>query len=97
MENLFYAYQGKVLFHVAGYQDNDNNVVNIIKALNAGARKLAGLISVDKKRVQTFLIEKSRRYKHMRVFFIENVESAFVPQGTYRIGADWTMETWLED
>ena len=94
---LFYSKKEKILFYVAGYTDNSNKVTDIIEMLNEGSKRVTDLVQADVKEAKTFMVEQSRRYKHMRVFYLENIEAREVPKDAYQFGKDWTMSKWLQD
>jgi hypothetical protein len=54
---------------------------------------------IEKKDVNTTYVDKSRRYKSMRVFYVKNVEDSIVPKEAFRLGTEngWTMWKWLEN
>ncbi|TSD03413.1 MAG: hypothetical protein Athens071416_94 [Parcubacteria group bacterium Athens0714_16] len=96
MKNLFYSLSEKILFWVVGYTDNSPYVKEIVDMLNSNAKKLAELVSADEKDVCTVVIEKSRRYKNMRVFYIKTL---IIPlrEGAWTIPEDTTMHKYLSD
>lgn len=94
-EGLFYSGKEGILFGIAGYTDGSHKVSDIISMLDSNAEELAKLVDADKKEVKTIFVSRSRRYKNMRVFYIETTvcpKEAFVITGN-----GWTMWKWLED
>lgn len=76
MNDLFYHQATKVLFWVAGYCGNSNNVQEIINEYKKDAKKLADLAGVTFETIKTAEIPKSSRYKYMRVYYIEDFDGA---------------------
>jgi len=105
MKDLFYSENEKILFWVAGYtpMDNTQKIDEIIDSLrkkwNEFVFDVACLPATRTADVKTDLINKSRRYKHMRVFWCENVEPEDVPENAFSITGEngWTMWKWLND
>lgn len=97
MKNLFYLQKDNLLFWVAGYtrDGNTSSVVEQCQSLTENATKLATLVNADIKHIYTFFVEKSRRYKYMRVFWIK---TDVIPEEAYVItNSDWTMMKWVQD
>jgi predicted nucleotidyltransferase component of viral defense system len=102
-KDIFYSPNEKIVFYVAGYTDNSYKVDECIKVLKEGQLFLEKLISkfqsIDTREVKSAYITKSRRYKSMRVFWIEGVNQA--PRGAFVINSDggdyWNMWKWLEN
>lgn len=95
MKDLFYSPTEKLLFWVAGYTDNTENVNKLVKMLDTLAMKFANKVLVKKSDVRTTFVTHSRRYKQMRVFY---VKTDHAPKKAFSIGSDkgWTMNKWLE-
>jgi hypothetical protein len=95
-KNLFYSKSEGILFYVAGYTDNSDNVLEIIEMLKKGANVVAELINADIKEVRTFFVNNSRRYKNMRVFY---VKTDVIPKDAFTITEEnnWTMSKWVHD
>ena len=96
-QELFYSGDEKILFWVAGYTDNSqhvNDIISVLTNLRDHFKRIGG-----KGTVKTDVINESRRYKHMRVFWCENIEDKDVPSDAFRITGDngWTMWKWLRD
>ena len=94
-KELFYSESDKRLFWVAGYTDNAASVdthVNMLTAKRDIFLKMCGLESGN---VKTEYVTKSTRYKSMRYFWIDKIESSAVPEEAYRLGSDWTMVKWI--
>jgi hypothetical protein len=99
--DLFYSVHEKILFLVAGYTDNTDNVKSIVSMLENNAKHMQR-ISGGIKEINTTYIEKSRRYKYMRVFYCKTDNP---PENAFRIGDTckeddpnkWTMMKWLTD
>lgn len=96
MDNLFYSQKEKILFWVAGYTDNSSNVKEIISMLESNAKKLADLVSANKNYVRTFVINESRRYKNMRVFYLKTHVFP-VREEAFMLKEEQKMIKWLED
>lgn len=97
MKDLFYSWDEKILFWVAGYTAdlNTDNVIEKNRDLLENALEFAGKAQCDVSSVKTFEILKSSRYKYMRVFY---VNSDFCPSDAFVIGKGehkWTMSEWL--
>lgn len=95
MADLFYSHDEKLLFLIAGYTDNSqdvNDIISMLKKHSDYMRKLSG-----NKKIFTDFIEKSRRYAQMRVFYCR-METP--PKEAFIIGGGenkWTMHQWLHD
>lgn len=96
MKDLFYSNEEKILFYIAGYtQDHHlSNVVEMTTDLMNNAIKFANEVGCDLSQVKTTFIEKSSRYKYMRVFYINSDEPKL---DAFELGGDWTMWKWLEN
>jgi hypothetical protein len=111
-KELLYTEKDKKLFLIVGY-DNPMGADDLIKTLENGKKKLLSTLGkkVKKTKVYTDMITQSRRYKSMRVFFMD-VEPKDVPKEAYfieikkeydgkKIGLDspyqWDMNKWLND
>lgn len=91
---LFYSKKESILFFIAGYPDSSNNVKGIIEELKNGRNyfiRLCGL--TQSAQVETEIVTSSRRYKHMRMFYIKDCKTA--PKDAFQIGDDWTMDKWV--
>ena len=95
MNSLFYSKEEKKAFWVSGYcyDHSEFDVDKIIENLKANKDKFIAYLKIEST-VKTFEIFRSCRYKGMRVFYSENIESC--PEGFFEIGKDWTMFKWLE-
>lgn len=94
-QELFYSEAEKILFWVAGYTDNShhvNDIISVLKNLRDHFKRLGA-----KGAIKTDFITTSRRYKHMRYFWCEDIETC--PAGAFPITAEngWTMDKWLRD
>lgn len=92
--NLFYSENENIVFYVTdGYWvDNAADVSEFIKLLEEERLKFARMI--DRARldgIKSYKIETSRRYKYMRVFWVDNVTEC--PKSAYPIGFKETEET----
>lgn len=104
MDNLFYSETEKILFWVVGYTqiDNTHSVDKKISGLNEKRNEFLSILNQSNSvhnEVKTIFINKSRRYKFMRVFYLENVEPNQVSEKAFKITNknNWTMWKWLED
>ena len=99
MSNLFYSKTDNFLFWVAGYTKDGNvqDVAQMIEALKENATHFAQIASVPFEHVKTTFLNRSSRYKYMRVFYC-TLPVEKVPDEAYVIeGKDWNMWKWLED
>lgn len=99
MENLFYSENEKLAFWVSGYDISSYNCSEIIKYLQSTTLEAVNILDIPTKNVKgisTYVIRESRRYKHMRVFY---VTTEVCPKDAFVItnGDDWTMHKWLTD
>jgi len=95
---LFYSEIDKKVFYVAGYTDNSDNVNVIINTLKEQKEKFLNMVpGLKEASVMTTYVEKSSRYKYMRVFYANNVKKA--PKGAFILNKenDWTMDKWLKN
>ena len=93
MENLFYSEKEKIAFYITpGYWcDNTDNVSEFIKLLEKERLKFAKMIKMARlDSIKSHKIDVSRRYKEMRVFYVEMDER---PEGAFSIGFKETEET----
>lgn len=95
--NTFYSIEEKLLFCVAGYTDNSSDVKSIVEMLTRFAKIVADMApSINVDDVKTLLVTHSRRYKNMRVFYVETND---IPEFAFQISLNngWTMMKWLEN
>lgn len=100
MENLFYSKKEKILFWIAGYtaDGSTGRVLEKIRHLKDYAEQFAATspeVRIDA--VNTDYIQKSSRYKYMRVFWADGIESPPADAFIIGDGSDWTMNSWLSD
>lgn len=105
MDNIFYSEDEKIVFWVVGYCEMDNTR-NVNRQIEVLKEKKDEFLSIFKKLpknaekfVKTLFVEDSRRYKYMRVFYLEDVLPKQVPEKAFHItnANDWTMWKWLTD
>lgn len=91
-EDLVYSNKEKILFNIVGYVDNSDNVDELIKVLEEGTDILSEISNEERNKIKTQYINKSSRYKYMRVFYVvtENI-----PVQAFQLGNDWSMAQWL--
>lgn len=95
LKKLFYSQKENILFYVAGYTDNSDNVQKIIAMLQEKSAQFIGLHSSYKlENVKTFYVTKSKRYKSMRVFYLE---TSIVPEIAFSLCENCTMMEWIEN
>ena len=93
--DLFYSVEEKTLFYVAGYTDNSNKISEIRKTMDNGEKIIRNLVGSKTLEVNTRYIDKSSRYKYMRVFY---ATTNVVPKDAFVLdGVDWTMMKWLNN
>lgn len=92
-EDLFYSVKEKILFSIVGYCD-PTNVDEIVKTFTEHADSLSGLVSAEIKDVRTFLVERSCRYKYMRVFYLTTDK---IPKEAFVLDGEWTMSKWIDN
>lgn len=92
MKDLFYSNSEKILFQIAGYTQ-DHHLANVVE-MTTDLIKFANEVGCDISEVKTHFIEKSSRYKHMRVFYIDSDTPGL---DAFELGDDWTMWKWLEN
>ena len=97
MKDLFYSQSENIAFYVAGYTDNSVLVKEIISMLDRHVKIFSEKVGVEPDSIKTIFITSSRKYKHMRVFYAENIPTA--PEDAFVISAEreWTMHKWLEN
>jgi hypothetical protein len=95
---LFYSEEEKILFWIAGYTDNDQCVNTIISTLQSLRDHFLDICEKCHGVVKTDVINKSRRYKYMRVFWLEDVSVLDIPEDAFCIAneSEWTMWKWIE-
>lgn len=96
MQNLFYSPKEKFLFWVSGYDESSTNVKTIISTLTNQTLFFRNQTKYTGPSVHTFTVDKSSRYKHMRVYYcvIDKV-CDIVPLEAFDIGDSWTMINWV--
>lgn len=109
MENLFYSPSESILFYVAGNteQKNVKGLISMFQNMYVFFFNISGV-----KEINTFLVEKSSRYKGMRVFYCQtdhpsaeafNIqidkkrEGELLNAGYTNEQIQWTMDKWLTD
>lgn len=95
--DLFYSESEKILFAVAGYTDNTDNINKHINMLTGGRDEFVKVSGCEPDDVMTTLVEHSRRYKLMRVFYCRGID--IPPEEAFCITGEngWTMNLWLKD
>jgi type II secretory pathway component GspD/PulD (secretin) len=99
-ENLFYAISDKRLFWIAGYTDNTTRIAEHVEMLQNKTKQFSELINIDKMKshdtenIMSDFITKSRRYKQMRYFWLNDVKQSDCPKNAYVLDNDWTMVQW---
>ena len=96
-KELYYSEHDKRLFWVAGYTDNASGVDTHIRMLTAKRDIFLKMCGLESGNVKTEYVTKSTRYKSMRYFWIDEIESSEAPEEAYRLGSDWTMIKWIEN
>lgn len=96
---LFYSKHERILFYIAGYTDNSQNVWAFITMLLRHSFWVGWIGRKWVTKVNTDYIYSSRRYKYMRVFY---VTTDVIPEGAFIINSErdptcWTMWKWLHD
>jgi hypothetical protein len=94
-KNLYYCPKDKRVFEVVGYSsiDNSTNVKDQISTLQNNYNYYSKLFGT--KTIETLVVTNSTRFKQMRVFYADNIESDKVPKEAYVLKDDWTMHKWL--
>jgi hypothetical protein len=99
MKDVFYSKSDDRLFWVAGYTayDNTSNVFEKIRALQECSKTFSDWAKCDQKEVKTVYVDASRRYKFMRVFFVDAPKQ--IPADAFSIRNDdgWGMFQFLKD
>ena len=90
--DLFYSEKENILFYVAGYIDNFNDVDKIIEMLQDHKAEFIKLGGEGK--IYTKEITKSSRYKYMRVFWCKTKK---IPVNAFKLGKDWDMWKWISN
>lgn len=92
-EDVTYCVGDKKLFWIAGYMDSQTaNVDEIIRGLGEARDAFAQAYDLRRQDVCTYEILSSRRYKNMRVFFIE---TDTCPEGVLQLTNHETMHEFL--
>lgn len=97
MENIYFFPNENILCWIAGYTGDSNTsfVEQMINSLSENAKRFAETANVEIGKVKTAFVEKSSRYKNMRVFYAE-INPDDLPKTAYTIsGQDRTMWKWL--
>ena len=82
MKNLFYCQTEKRLFLIAGY--DSTNVPELVEEIQTRSVELAIVSGVQIQEICTYIIEDSRRYKGMRLYWCttEQYGDAFIVEST---------------
>lgn len=105
MKNLFYSPAEKILFWIAGYVAQPDNVYQFINEITDSANEFGDYAQVPFKSINSIHITESQRYKFMRVYWVEdqtinvgNEVDTFIHNGkeVFNIGTGWTMQKWIE-
>lgn len=101
METAFYSEKDDIYFYIAGYHGCDNTMlaIEIANKLIGEINKLTKLLGVKDSDIKTDRITKSRRYKYMRVFYIQNAKANVLESElntAFCIGGGWSMQSWIE-
>jgi len=64
---LFYTEQDRTLFWIAGYTIDHGRVGTLVQVLTALSQQFTDLTGVDFSEIETFVVNESNKYKHMRV------------------------------
>lgn len=94
MKNLFYSEKQKLAFWVSGYDISTNRSCEIIDYLKRHTLKASKIFNCEFEDVETYVINESRRYKYMRVFFATMDKC---PENAFDIGENRIMVKWLND
>lgn len=97
MRDLYFFPNENILCWIAGYTTDTVTlfVSEKINSLSENAKKFSEVAKVDIRKVQTAFVDKSSRYKNMRVFYAQ-INPDDVPKTAYVIsGPDRTMWKWL--
>jgi hypothetical protein len=96
MKNLYFSPSENIIFWITGCTADDTGVaIDKARFLVEYAKEFANATVVPLDMVFTFYITNSPRYRKMRVFWAE-VEAGFIiPEGTFTIGRDSTMNKWI--
>jgi len=99
MKDIFYSIKDKTVFWVAGYVGTGNGrAIEIANALKTSATRFADKLGIDPAAIHTTVVEKSSKYKNMRVFFVQEHEiDTDKADMNEVIGLDWTMMKWLNN
>lgn len=98
MKNLFYSHDEKILFFIGGYHYNCTDLNDLLQNLKKGKEIISQFLpKYHAETIYTDVINESRRYKYMRVFWT-TIKDAPSPR-VFTIGAGehkWTMNQWLK-
>lgn len=107
MKDIFYSESENILFWVVGYSwiDNTSKVQEIIDEFTKKRTEFLSIFDGRKlpknveKNVKSAEVRESRRYKHMRIFYLEHIKPEQVPENAFHITNEngWTMWKWLTD
>jgi len=96
MKNLFYSEKENLVFWISGYDISSVTNNEIIQYLKEKGIEAGKLFNCNSEIIKTEVINKSRRYKFMRVFYATINKC---PQNAFEISDKngWTMDKWLSD
>lgn len=96
MDDLHYFEKESYLCWIVGYANEDSTSNALVKAneLVDKATKFAQAIGIPSKNVNTYFVEKSTRYKYMRVYYAK-VNKVSVPKNVF-LHPTGEMFDWLK-
>lgn len=96
MKDLYYFEDHSQLCWVAGYTP-DGNTMNLqikVESLLKYGQEFAKMAGVPLENVNTKFIQKSSKYKYMRVFYATVTTP---PEGAFVVNNGWNIWDWLEN
>ncbi len=104
MKELFYSETDQTLFWIPNYYPDSSigssvsEMVDMLTELSKKFKKLIDGMGYDTTMivVKTRFIDRSSRYKSMRVFYCELKEKPDC-KGPFILGSDWSMWKWIEN
>lgn len=84
-----YFHTERVVFAIPMHYTTDNAI-----DIQQEAKEFANHVNVELKDVIVQKITQSSRYQHMTCYSTHNTNS--IPEDSFKLGDQWTMEKWIE-
>lgn len=93
--SIFYSESENKLFTIPKLYVGGMKTIDRCNHHHEVADHLAKLSKTDPNNVGSYLIERSRRYKGMHLYYVSNPVE--VPANAFRMSGDWNSFSWAHD